>query len=258
MGDTASMGELLKIMAQLRDPVNGCPWDVEQTSASIAHYAVEEAYEVVDAIQHGTTDELKNELGDLLLQVVFHAQIAHEQQQFDFHNIVQALNDKLIRRHPHVFQTDVSISDDTVRYNWEAEKQRERQEKGQTGTLAGVARALPAILRAQKLQKRAAEVNFDWSDWQAVIPKIHEELDEVQQAGNAAEYYDEVGDLLFACVNLARHLDVDAEAALKASNEKFERRFARMEQLAAQRNQPLNHFDATEWEALWQEAKRDT
>jgi len=221
---------LADIMQQLRDPDNGCPWDIEQDFASIAPYTIEEAYEVADAIERGAMDELKDELGDLLLQVVFHSQMASEEGAFDLGDVIAAICDKMTRRHPHVFGNDGADSPDKVVRNWEAIKAQERGEKSEDNSaLAGVAFALPALLRAQKLQKRASRSGFDWPDADGPKAKIAEEVAEVEAAKSQAEVEEEVGDLLFAAVNYARHMKVDAESALKSASAKFERRFRSME-----------------------------
>jgi ATP diphosphatase len=252
---------LLAIMAALRDPATGCPWDLEQTFASIAPYTIEEAYEVADAIAREDFKDLVEELGDLLLQVVFHARLAEEQGLFDFGSVVLAITAKLIRRHPHVFGNQRGLSVEAVNAAWERIKAAERAEGGAHGSggiLAGVPVALPALTRALKLQAKAATVGFDWSDPLAVLAKIREEADEIEAeitSGRRADAVGEIGDLLFAVVNLARHLDADPESVLRTANRKFERRFAAIEQrLAAQGKTPQ---DATleEMEAIWQAAK---
>ena len=251
-------------MAWLRDRDQGCPWDRQQTFDTIAPYTIEEAYEVADAIQRKDLSGLKEELGDLLLQVVYHSQMANEAKAFDFNDVATAIAQKMIDRHPHVFG-DVQVADaDAQSLSWEARKAAERTEKidggKAAGVLEGVARALPALLRAEKLQKRAARVGFDWSDIRPVIGKIEEELLELRTelaAGtdNSRRLADELGDVLFAVANLARHFGIDPEAALRSTNDKFEQRFRYIERrLADQGRQPA---DATleEMEALWQEAK---
>ncbi len=257
------MSRLLAVMAWLRDRQYGCPWDVEQTFRTIAPYTIEEAYEVADAIERGDMPALKEELGDLLLQVVYHAQIAQEAEAFGFADVAAAIADKMVDRHPHVFGDARIDTAEAQTVSWEARKAAERaarQSAEPTGALDGVARALPALLRAEKIQKRAARVGFDWAEIAPVIDKIEEELAELRveiEAGaiNQARLTDELGDVLFAVANLARHCKVDPEAALRATNDKFERRFGYIERrLAAQGRKPA---DATlaEMEALWQEAK---
>ena len=238
---------LLAIMARLRDPTRGCEWDVAQTWATIAPYTIEEAYEVADAIARNDADDLKDELGDLLLQVVFHARIAEEAGAFAFGDVVAAISDKMERRHPHIFG-DASQSP-----GWEELKAAERRDTTQDDSaLAGVAAGLPALMRAVKLQKRAARTGFDWPDQTGAIAKIMEEIEEVKTASDD-QREDEIGDLLFAVVNWARHLGVDPEAALRSGNAKFERRFRAMEALGGEAFAALSLDDK---EALWQQVKR--
>jgi len=238
---------LLAIMARLRDPQRGCEWDVAQTWATIAPYTIEEAYEVADAIARNDADDLKDELGDLLLQVVFHARIAEEAGVFAFADVVTAISDKMERRHPHIFG-DASHSP-----GWEELKAAERRDTTQDDSaLAGVAAGLPALMRAVKLQKRAARTGFDWPDQTGAIAKIMEEIEEVKTASDD-QREDEIGDLLFAVVNWARHLGVDPEAALRSGNAKFERRFRAMEALGGEAFAALSLDDK---EALWQQVKR--
>jgi len=266
--------ELLALMARLRDPEEGCPWDREQTFTTIAPYTIEEAYEVADAIEHGDRDHLREELGDLLFQVVFHARLAQERGWFDFAAVARSIHDKLVRRHPHLFAGATLAAEDLVRV-WEQQKAEERaaaaaraQAAGDSAVLAGVPRALPALTRAAKLGRRAARVGFDWQEAAQVRAKVLEELHEVDTeltaqpapsaaAGEAsrAALADELGDLLFAMVNWMRHLHVDAEHALQAANRKFERRFARMEALARERALELQRLSPAAWDALWNEAK---
>lgn len=251
---SADIGPLVAIMARLRDPNGGCPWDLEQTFATIAPYTIEEAYEVVDAIGRNDFVSLCDELGDLLLQVVFHARMAEEAGHFTLHSVVDGICAKMIRRHPHVFADTSADGAQTVERNWEAIKASERAEVGaDSSALAGVALALPALLRAEKLQKRAARTGFDWPDTQGVIAKILEEIEEVVNASSQNQKEDEIGDLLFAVVNLARHLNVDPETALRAANGKFDRRFRTMEDMAGDAFPSLS---LTDKEALWQAAKR--
>jgi nucleoside triphosphate diphosphatase len=257
-----SLEALLVLMARLRDPQSGCPWDRAQDFASIAPYTIEEAYEVAEAIAQGEPQALRDELGDLLFQVVFHAQMASERGWFDFSAVADGIRAKLERRHPHVFAAEpgTRATDDHAELNrqWEQHKAAERAAAGFGGVLAGVPLALPALTRAAKLGRRAGRVGFDWSDAASVRPKVDEELAEVESAqasGDAAALAEEVGDLLFAVANWARHLKVDPEAALRAANGKFERRFAAMERMASERGLDLATLDAAAWESLWQQAK---
>ncbi|WP_457666426.1 nucleoside triphosphate pyrophosphohydrolase [Thiolapillus sp.] len=252
---------LLDIMARLRDPHKGCPWDRKQSWATIAPYTIEEAYEVADAIENGDYAELKNELGDLLFQVVFYAQMGKEQGLFDFGAIVESICEKMMRRHPHVFADARHDDEAALKEAWEQEKSRERaQKKGEPShVLEGVAKTLPALVRADKLQKRAARVGFDWPDATGAMEKVKEELAEVQQAvarkdPDAVE--EEVGDLLFAAVNVARLLGVDAEMALRRDNRKFERRFQLMEQYLRDRGQEdMTALSLEQLEQAWQQVK---
>ena len=274
-GQTPRLRELLAIMERLR-AANGCPWDRQQTFASIAPYTIEEAYEVADAAERGDMQHLKDELGDLLFQVVFHAQMAHEAGHFDFDAVAGAICDKLLRRHPHVFGGAGPMTPAEQSVAWEKIKAAERSaasaaraagaDGGDGGDgaghshLGGVPQALPALMRADKLSQRAARVGFDFEHAQQTAEKVTEELAEVLHAANAAEparkVFEEVGDLLFAAANLARKLDVDAEAALRSANAKFERRFRGMESLAAQRGQIFADLNLDAQERLWQEVKR--
>ena len=250
-------------MARLRDPDGGCPWDLEQTYATIAPYTIEEAYEVADAIERGDLADLKDELGDLLLQVVFHAQMASEARAFDFEAVADAVADKMIRRHPHVFGTGEADAAETVTVNWETIKAAERAAKAKDGkpsALDGVARGLPALLRAVKLQKRAARVSFDWGEIAPVMAKIEEELGELkaemaQDQPHPERLQDELGDLLFAAVNLARHMKIDPEAALRHTNSKFERRFRALEAELTAGGADLAEAGLEAMEAAWQRAK---
>ncbi len=260
MPDADPMRRLLDIMARLRDPVAGCPWDVEQSFATIAPHTIEEAYEVVEAIEAGDTAHLKDELGDLLFQVVFYAQMARETGVFDFDAVAAGIADKMVRRHPHVF-ADARIEDAAAQTRaWEAQKERERQAKGQESVLEGVSVALPALTRALKLQKRAARVGFDWPEPTPVLDKIAEEVTELKQeiegGGDHARLEDELGDLLFACVNLARKLNIDPERALRRGNRKFERRFRAVEQALAERGSGPAESSLDEMDALWDAVKR--
>ena len=247
----ADITPLTDIMARLRDRETGCPWDIEQNFASIAPYTIEEAYEVADAIERNDLDALKDELGDLLLQVVFHSQMASELGVFDIQDVVNGICDKMVRRHPHVFAGAAANSHE-VPDNWEAIKADERSGDEDNSALAGVALALPALLRAQKIQKRAARTGFDWPDQSGAREKIIEELEEVEEAISDEHVAEEIGDLLFAVVNFARFHKVDAEFALKQASAKFERRFRDMEMSAGDAFAGLS---LDEKEALWQQAK---
>ncbi|WP_246423589.1 nucleoside triphosphate pyrophosphohydrolase [Roseospira goensis] len=246
-------------MARLRDPVGGCPWDLEQSFATIAPHTIEEAYEVADAIERADMADLRDELGDLLLQVVFHARMAEEAGQFGFGDVAAAIADKLVRRHPHVFgdATVVDAADQTDA--WEAQKKRERAAKAHHGVLDGLTSGLPATTRAQKMGNRVARVGFDWPDPNRLLDKVQEELDEVRAEVNAdaptARLMDEVGDLMFTCVQLARKLEVDAESALRHTNAKFERRFRHLEARLAESDRAAEDATLEEMEALWQQAK---
>jgi ATP diphosphatase len=270
MQPSRDIRRLIDIMAALRNPVSGCPWDVEQTFASIAPFTVEEAYEVADAIERGATEDLREELGDLLLQIVFHARMAEEAGLFDFGGVVEAITAKLIRRHPHVFGGTGTLSSDDVKALWERIKADEKRAKlaseanagrhteATSGALDGVPLALPALSRAMKLQAKAGKVGFDWNDVRAVLDKIREEMIEVEAEiaeGSAQALSNEVGDLLFATVNLARHLKVDPEAALRSANAKFERRFAHIENRLAAGGRTPESASLDEMERLWAEAK---
>lgn len=271
MEKSSDIAKLIEIMAALRTPGTGCPWDLEQDFASIAPYTIEEAYEVADAIARGDLLDLKDELGDLLLQVVFHARMAEEKQLFDFGAVVDAITSKMIRRHPHVFgpQKDRSIA--AANASWAAIKAEEKAARlaaraqmpnppaEVTGLLADVPVALPGLTRAVKLQNKASTVGFDWNDPHAVIAKIREETVEIEHAlakGDDTEARAEIGDLLFAVANLARHLDGDPEAAIRATNAKFARRFAYIEAELARRGIPLEDAGLAQMDALWDEAKR--
>ncbi|WP_205944968.1 nucleoside triphosphate pyrophosphohydrolase [Pelagibius litoralis] len=257
--------QLLAIMARLRDPENGCPWDVKQSFATIAPYTIEEAYEVADAIEQGDMTALKDELGDLLLQVVFHARMAEEAGHFVFDDVAKAISDKMVSRHPHVFGEHQADTPEDVKVTWEDQKALERDAKAaangaaQVSALDGVTTALPALLRAEKLQKRAARVRFDWPNAEPVFDKIDEEIGEIREAmdqgGDPDRLEDEVGDLLFVVVNLARHLSVDPESALRRSNAKFERRFRAMEAMLTADGQKTENQPLDALEALWQAVK---
>ena len=263
MTPSRDISRLIEIMAALRTPKTGCPWDLEQDFATIAPYTLEEAYEVADAIARNDLDDLEEELGDLLLQVVFHARMAQEQDAFDFGDLVEAITTKLILRHPHVFGDQHARDPESVKGLWDEIKAQEKAAKAargkpaNEGALAGVPVALPALTRALKLQSKASKVGFDWNDPRAVLHKIREEADEIEAAldrddPSAAA---EVGDLLFAAVNLARHLDADPEALLRQTNQKFERRFFSIEQALATRGKAPQDATLAEMDALWDEAK---
>lgn len=251
--NAVNIAPLALIMARLRDPDGGCPWDLEQNFATIAPYTVEEAYEVADAIERGDLDALKDELGDLLLQVVFHSQMASEQESFGLQDVIDGICDKMVRRHPHVFSDVQADNAPIVVANWESIKAAERSSKDDNSALAGVALALPALLRAQKVQKRAARTGFDWPDIEGAKAKIFEEIEEVEAATSAEQQSEEIGDLLFAVVNMSRFLDIDAEAALKAATAKFERRFRDME---LQAGDAFAGLSLDEKETHWQLAKQ--
>ncbi len=270
MQPSRDVRRLIEIMAALRDPVAGCPWDVEQTFTSIAPFTIEEAYEVADAIERGDAEELREELGDLLLQVVFHARMAEEAGMFDFGGVVEAITAKLVRRHPHVFGDARELNSSAVKALWGRIKADEKRaklesrantglpEKARLGALDGVPLALPALSRATKLQERAGKVGFDWNDVRAVLAKLSEEIAEVEAEianGSAQTLSGEVGDLLFTAVNLARHLKVDPEAALRGANAKFERRFAHIESRLAEDGRTPESASLDEMESLWAEAK---
>lgn len=254
---------LLDIMRRLRDPQDGCPWDKEQNFHSIAPYTVEEAYEVADAIDRNDMDDLREELGDLLFQVVFHAQMAQEQGDFDFDSVLESINEKMIRRHPHVF-ADASIgsaAEQTVA--WENHKERERQSKGKhDSVLDGVAKSLPAITRAAKLQRRAAKAGFDWDSVNPIFDKLEEELLELKQVLAQdvqldARVEDEVGDVLFTVVNIARHLQVDPELALRHANKKFEKRYKNLEKAVDQAGEKVDELSIDQLEEYWIKAKQE-
>jgi ATP diphosphatase len=244
----SGLAELMEIMQRLRDPQHGCEWDREQTFETIAPYTIEEAYEVADAIRRADMADLKNELGDLQLQVVYHARIAEERGAFDLTDVMAAICGKMIRRHPHVFGEEAESP------GWEVLKAAERNNHADTSALAGVALSLPALKRAEKIQRRAAHVGFDWPDPTGPRAKIDEELAELDQTASANERNHEIGDLLFSVVNYARHLGIDPEAALRDANQRFDERFRRVEQLA---QEPLDGLAIDALEELWQRAKRE-
>ena len=275
-GAMTAIERLIAIMKMLRDEKHGCPWDLEQTIKSLLPYTLEEVYEVADAIENDDLVELEDELGDLLFQVIFYAQIANEQGEFDFQDIATAISDKLVRRHPHVFPAgDINqfgmpqeISAEQVVVNWEAIKQIEREEKRKKGgrkasrqsesVLDDVPRALPAIERARKLQKRAAQVGFDWTEIGPVLDKLKEEVQEFEEAlagGDAERISDELGDVLFAAVNLARHSNIEPEVALRSANRRFEQRFRWIEAALTEQDRSLTDANLQELDALWDQAK---
>jgi ATP diphosphatase len=254
------IARLIDIMAALRTPVTGCPWDLEQNFRTIAPYTIEEAYEVADAVARDDLDDLREELGDLLLQVVYHARLAQEQNAFDFGDVVEAITQKLIRRHPHVFADAQGKTAAAVKGLWERVKAEEKRDKGKstTGALADVSVTLPALTRALKLQNKASVVGFDWNDPRAVLAKIREEVDEIEAALDASSETDagaEAGDLLFAVVNLARHLGANPESVLRATNLKFERRFTSIERALTKQGRTPKDASLTEMDALWNAAK---
>jgi len=256
----SSIQNLLEIMASLRSHDGGCPWDLEQDFASIAPYTVEEAYEVADAIAREDMPGLRDELGDLLFQVVFHAQMASEKGDFNFDGVIKSICDKMIRRHPHVFGTEAERARGAVPGSWERIKASERGSASDASALDGIAMSLPALKRAEKLGKRAAGTGFDWPDINGVRDKVDEELAELDETlleQNAARTAEELGDLLFAVVNLARHLEIDPEQALVNANRKFERRFRKMESDVADADASLAEFDIDALEEKWQAAKKD-
>ncbi|KLK92219.1 nucleoside triphosphate hydrolase [Microvirga vignae] len=271
MKPSSDIARLLEIMAALRTPGTGCPWDLEQDFSSIAPYTLEEAYEVVDAIERGDLADLKDELGDLLLQVVFHARMAEEKGIFAFPDVVEAITRKLIRRHPHVFGETKDLAPEQVKVLWDEIKRAEKAERRQVrekmglpleareaGFLGGIPTALPALTRAQKLTNKAAKVGFDWPHPAQVIDKIHEELEEVKEAsstGKRERIEDEIGDLLFSVANLARHFGIDPETALRRTNGKFERRFGAIEEALQNQGRGLRDASLEEMEELWVRAK---
>jgi len=268
MKPARDISRLLEIMAALRTPVSGCPWDLEQSFASIAPYTIEEAYEVVDAIERGDFADLTDELGDLLLQVVFHARMAEEAGLFGFGDVVEAITSKMIRRHPHVFGEARDLPPADVKALWARIKEEEKAERRArrapdappepNGLLSGIPHALPGLTRAVKLQAKASTVGFDWNDARLVLAKIREEIAECEEAidaGDAAHVREEMGDLLFAVANLARHVEIDPEDSLRATNAKFERRFAYIERQLQERGHALKGASLEDMDALWNEAK---
>lgn len=259
MKGKAEIDDLLKVMARLRDPEFGCPWDREQDFDTIVPYTIEEAYEVADAISRNDMPDLRDELGDLLFQVVFHSRMAEEAGEFSFADVVEGIVEKMVRRHPHVFADEEVADAEAQTRAWEEHKAKERQAKGQHHSLLdGVTLGLPALSRAQKLQKRAARAGFDWPEVAGVLDKISEELEEVRaeiDAGDQSALEAEIGDLLFACVNLARYSGVEPESALRRTNEKFERRFRYIEQALSRVGKDIEQCPLEEMDALWNEAK---
>ncbi len=264
-GPKYDIADLVRVMERLRDPEHGCPWDLKQDFNSIVPSTLEECYELAQAIEHRDYDHVAEELGDVLFQVIFYAQLGREQGLFSFADIVDTLVEKLVRRHPHVFAggeiegiADGTTSVEDVNETWEAIKQAERAARAQHGILADVPVALPALPRAQKLQNRAARVGFDWHDSGPVLDKLEEEIAELREAlegGSSEAVAEEMGDILFTCANLARHLKLDAEHSLRHSSAKFERRFKRMEELAAASGQDLGELDDAGLDQLWERAK---
>ena len=267
-----NLEDLLYLMARLRDPNTGCPWDLKQTFQTIVPYTLEETYEVADAIASGDMAHIKEELGDLLFQIIFYSQMGAEQGEFKFNDVVHGITEKLVRRHPHVFadgtlrgQQRQDLSEAQIKANWEIIKQQEKAAKNPQADsfkslLADVPLAMPALMRAEKLQKKAATVGFDWPEASQVLDKIEEEIGELREAiaaGREAEIQDEMGDLIFACVNLARHLGVKSEVALDSTNRKFSRRFAFIEKYYAALGQNMSDAPLKDMEAKWQEAKQE-
>lgn len=261
MTQVTSLQRLLTIMKKLRDPQTGCPWDRTQTFASIAPYTLEETYEVLDAIQRQDYEDLRDELGDLLFQVVFYAQMGQEQGLFDFQDICHAISDKLERRHPHIFGDASAADTAAVAARWEKIKTQERAEKALHSALDDIPQALPALMKAHKIQKRCAAVGFDWNTLGPVVDKVYEEIDEVMHEARQAvvdekKLEEELGDLLFATVNLTRHLGHKAENALQAANRKFERRFRQVEAIIGQQGMSMNDATLEQMEAAWQQVKQ--
>lgn len=258
--ENCQIERLLSIMAQLRDPQTGCPWDKVQTFKTIAPYTLEETYEVLDAIEREDFSDLKSELGDLLFQIVFYAQMAHEKSLFDFNDICQAVSDKLEHRHPHIFDANNSLSSNEVIEGWEKRKAKERAEKLQFSVLDDIPNALPALMKAYKIQKRCACVGFDWNTLGPVVEKVHEELEEVMEEATQAvvdqeHLEEEIGDLLFAVVNLSRHLGHKPEIVLQKACNKFERRFRRIEKNLSESGKSTESATLEEMETLWQRVK---
>lgn len=259
--DKKSIDDLLQVMSQLRDPQTGCEWDIQQTWQSIIPYTLEEVYEVADAVDRNDANDLCDELGDLLLQVVFLSQIASEQGLFDFQDVTNSITSKMINRHPHIFGDKVYANNQAQKQDWEQLKQGERQQQAKkAGFFADIPKAMPELRRSQKLQKRAARVGFDWENWQRVVPKVHEELDEVADAVNQGESFarieEEMGDVIMATTNMARMLGVNAENALRLANRKFEQRFLQVEAILQQEGISLEQADLTQMDQAWEKAKQ--
>jgi MazG family protein len=255
----STIEDLLQVMRDLRHPENGCPWDIRQTSASIAPYTLDETHELLDAIERDDTDNLKEELGDLLFNIVFHARIAEEKGQFDFDDVARGIADKMLRRHPHVFgeDRDKALSDDDLSQRWQALKQEEKSGRGKQ-PVGGDSASGPAMYRARRIQQEAAEFGFDWPDINPVFDKLDEELGELKHAfntGDTAAISDEIGDLLFVCINLARHAGVDAEISLRNTNQKFLRRFAYVRQQMDEAGIQMEQRELERMESFWQESK---
>ena len=260
-----SIENLIEIMQSLRDPDKGCPWDLEQDFQSLIPYTIEEAYEVADAIEQNNVEDIKGELGDLLFQIIFYSQIAKEQSAFDFNDVAQAISEKLIRRHPHVFSDAKIKNSEEQTKEWEKIKQQERERKSiknlsELSILDDVSRALPSLMRSEKLQKRAAREGFDWPDINGVLIKVHEELGEVEQELDAQmqdkeKIEEEIGDLFFSCINLSRHAGLDAEQCVRKANLKFERLFRALEKIANNKGLQVNEINTGDLEKLWQEVK---
>ena len=253
--------ELLKIMVQLRDKETGCPWDLAQNFASIAPYTIEEAYEVVDAIEQKNMQALKDELGDLLFQVIFHSQLAQEQQAFEFADVVQSICDKLTRRHPHVFDKSFVAKGDLSK-QWEAHKRAEKKDEGDVGILDGIGGNQPAMSQAYKLQKKASSVGFDWPEIGGVIDKLDEEIEElkaeVEVKNNSQRIEEELGDVLFSCINLARHLNINPEGSLRLANKRFSSRFSYIEETLRLSGENIENCSLMRLDALWDDAKEAT
>ncbi|MBB6523721.1 nucleoside triphosphate pyrophosphohydrolase [Pseudoteredinibacter isoporae] len=261
MSEEQGIDQLLAIMAQLRNPEGGCPWDLEQNFASIVPSTLEEAYEVADAIESNDMSQLKEELGDLLFQVVFYSQLGKEEKLFDFNDVASAISKKLIHRHPHVFSDKDLHDEEAINSNWEALKAQERAAKGLSSVLADIPVALPALSRAQKLQRRAANVGFDWQSAQAVLDKLdeeHAEFSEAMAANDQEAMADELGDMMFCLVNLSRHLKLDAESVLRNANRKFERRFNNVESQVASSGEGWSAHSPEQLEEYWRNAKVNT
>lgn len=262
-----SMQQLLEIMQALRDPESGCPWDRQQDFQSLIPFTIEEAYEVADAIERNNLDDVKSELGDLLFQIVFYSQLAEEKNKFNFHDVADSISEKLTRRHPHVFANTKIMNAEEQTKEWEKLKQQERNDKAKLNSsslshLDDVSRTLPSLMRAEKLQKRAAKEGFDWPDVKGVMAKVYEELEEVQQEIDAKEreherLEDEIGDLFFSCINLSRHVGVDAEQSLRKANLKFERRFRELENKAVNMVRQVSDMSVDELEMLWKTVKNE-